>query len=410
MSYLPLGVDDTPTTLIYQHDGVTEVLPLNQVLVMLQLEALTNTFWVDKVPSTWNADAESCLQRLIDQSARLGEKIAITDMPVGLGYEVVAIDLIKKGAQILYCGKLLHALPDNDSYLLTFSSTKRQSYNFVSAKQQSNLTRLFAHASSATDLNENVTFHDDLIRSTVALPNFFLKVINIGGLSFSVLTALNDISKGDRLRWDYGLQHFIGLGITPCLFDKNSHLPIDSHHYHWQHTAISFICEQSVITHALSMQTLIETDQCAFLAHEDSHYPYDLYINAQFFKELLVNEPERRHQLIVEFPVPMNDHPYIKYFPTNKNADLFMLSTLKAILKEALLETTWQKVFITDNTMVNGKNVYWYSACTTPQAVTRSRHLSAMGFTAGADFFLHGIRFYILERIIFKTITSLQKY
>lgn len=409
MPYEPLGVDRIPATMKYQCADRLRELPLAEALAMLQLDRLTNTFWLDTVSPTWGAIAASNLQRLIDQSFAMGQKMAITDMPDGLGYEVVAIDAIARGAQILYCGELLQQAPDNDYYLLTLPPTG--AYRYVSARQISNITRLFAHASSEANLQKNVAFHEATTQSQVALPNFALKVIALAGFHFSVLTAMRDIQAGDRLRWDYGLQHFIGAGITPVLFDQNTHQPMDPAGYHWRSTAVSFVCENGqCVKQDSSIQEIIAQDGYCVIPGSRSEKPYDTYINAQFFKDLLIREPTLTHRLMLELPLPLNEHPYIKRFAPDRKLGEVISATLKSLLQEVFVEAGWKKAVFNEPDRPHEKNTCWYNESLTAKSTEMAQRLSEQGLLAETDFFMVDAEFYISDAALFKASVSVAVY
>lgn len=405
----PLGVDRIPSTLKYQCDDTLRELPLVEALAMLQLDRLTNTFWLDGMPPTWDATAASNLQSLIDQSFAMGQKMVITDMPAGLGYEVVAIDVIPRGAQILYCGELLQQASDNDYYLLTLPPAGV--YRYVSARRMSNITRLFAHASSEANLQKNVIFHEATTQAQVALPNFALKVITLAGCHFSVLTATRDIQVGDRLRWDYGLKHFIGAGITPLLFEQNTHQPMDPAGYHWRFTAVSFVCANGqCVKQNYSIQEIIAQDVYCVIPGHRSQKPYDIYINAQFFKDLLTREPTLVHRLMLELPLPMDEHPYIKRFAAGRKLGEVISAKLKSLLPAVFVEDGWKKAVFNESDRPHEKNTCWYNENLTAKSMEMAQSLSEQGLLAETDFFMVDGEFYISDAALFKAAVSVAVY
>lgn len=298
-----------PGIKIYEADGgITE---------LTQEEAATRFGMTKWTHAILNSSQKSILgkrspewTKLLQESINTEQKMALVSMPAPCeGYEAIALERIFQGSILIYSGNALNESSADDPYLV--GSSKRE--ELVSARKSGNISRFISHAPTELSLQNEIAICNDLIVGKIATENFEADCMKISGIKFIILKAKRDIEVGEKVYWDYGLEHFKALDfITPLLFNKDTKDVIPPQDYYWKNLTIIFYNPNNLDTPygaIRNVRDIIASDAVASLELKK----YTLFLHARYLLEILQAQPViRANGLYIKVPLPTKSHPYLK--------------------------------------------------------------------------------------------------
>lgn len=339
--YCSLTKDPQPETISYwpQNSDFAINLSLDEAKARFGVTHWTHTLLATMEHALkFTTTERQQMQKLVKASVITEAKMAITELSAPLdGFEVVARERIKKGERLLYSGVILEELPINDSYALNTND------HVITSKEHGNIARFFAHAFSAEELIQEISFCPEFSANAVATSNFVcsrLKTETAG--SYALLTATRDILPGEALRWNYGLQHFDVLKITPCLFNHSTRAVIEASTFYWKNCVVAFDDRYETGT----LRPIIAGDNFSIFPGSITNKSYDLLFHANYFSEQQ-NVLFRQHK--ARLPFPNAPHDYVKCIPPNSNIKSLLTTTRDALLAD-FPSLIWEDRRVSDST------------------------------------------------------------
>ena len=348
---IPLFADETPIVEVnYRPRGesTTQTILLSTILERTGMTSWTHSVHSYVKKSTKKKGREPHhLATLVAESHRTETKLALTEMPEGLsGYGVVAIAPIKKGERIIYGSfSLENAGTDKDDPYVAACIMDEKLIGLCTAKDYGNMSRFMGHAPSDIRLAEEVGYTSDDIRDNIAIANFELSKIATSDRDYLALRAIRDISPGEMVLWDYGLDHFRILNILPSLFDKHTHTIIELGKYYWKNIDLHIIVGIDIST-SVPLMSVIENNNDVWLDADLIKKNYDVYICSNYFSELLIQQPNLLQRIVpTSITLPEGEHPYIKRIEPGRDLNEFLLTSINHLLGDLSI-STWELVGI----------------------------------------------------------------
>lgn len=179
-----------------------------------------------------SSSEKKAIEKLLAQSFATEEKMALMPMQAPCtGYHAIAREDIAKGSILLYGSHYRTTLVDpDDEYIMGDASHD----HVFSSKYIGNISRFVNSAFSAEDLEDEVVFLDENLKTTIATANLQTKREQIGEHGVVCYEAVRDIKKGELLLGRYGRQFFYAREIVPHLFNQATYEVVSPALYFWK--------------------------------------------------------------------------------------------------------------------------------------------------------------------------------
>ncbi|MDF1757271.1 MAG: SET domain-containing protein [Legionellaceae bacterium] len=249
----------------------------------------------------------------IDKSLLAQTKMAIVDISINgsVCQGVIATEVIEPGTTIIYSSQLLD--PDlvktrkNDPYMVDLSTP-------VSAKDFGNIARFLNHAPSQEIVDTILTFNSPEDKDNLACANFTTEKVITESVEYFVLKANRYIHPGEALLWDYGLDYFLYIDSPLALFNKQGDV-IDPSSYRFDHK-MYVKPHKKELSLSCDFYQLMETNSFVLIPSRESKLSCDIMISAEYFRKVIMANPEILYNYHLVFPLPKGSNEYIKYVST----------------------------------------------------------------------------------------------
>lgn len=274
------------------------------------------TMWTNSI-IPFNGDQEdpeitALMNNSIVESKELQLKMAIeeTEMNGHKIYGLMAIDTINQGESIVY-GAKQHTFEEASNTTDDFYKIVMNQDTIISAKDFGNMARFMNHAPEKDDVSKILRLSKKNM-ATLATANFTSRLIRIGDLEYTVLTALRKINPGERLYWDYGLEYFENLDTSIALFNRQGK-QVNPKRYRWLNQRLQFKLNGELVAFD-NLEEILKNDGLAEAAVTDHNPPFYISVHARYIRESLEIAPDLADNYYVNIPTPDLEHPFVKIF------------------------------------------------------------------------------------------------